>query len=107
MSTIKPPNQTERVLCAVASLSGVVCYYGRGVITGDWYINLPLEGDPELLKAGIDEALEEGERIVEHPYGPTMVRLDWLGSAKEHPRDRVIIEVLRQRLEQMPPQSRD
>jgi hypothetical protein len=102
---VNPPNQTETVLCAVASLSGLIVYYGRGVITGDWYINLPLEDDPELLKAGIDEALEEGERIVEHPYGPLMVRLDWLGSAKEHPQDRALIEELRQRLERMPPQA--
>jgi hypothetical protein len=107
MPTLQPPHQTETVLCAVATLSGVICYYGRGVVTGDWYINLPLEGDLELIKGGIDEALEEGERIVFHPYGPAMMRLDWLGSAKEYPQDRDKTETVKRILEQMPPQSHD
>jgi hypothetical protein len=104
---MKPPDQNERVICAVASINGVIFYYGRGVVSGDWYINLPLETDPELFKAGIDEARAEGERIVDHPYGPTMVRLDWLGSSKEYPQDRAGIERIKRQLEKVPPQSRN
>jgi hypothetical protein len=54
---LRPPNRTETVLCAVARINNKVLYYGRGVLSGDWYVALEWD-DPELLQGGLEEARE-------------------------------------------------
>jgi hypothetical protein len=95
---LRPPDEDEPVNCAVALVAGEKFYYGRGVRSGDWFIALPLDTDPEsaeMLKGGIEAALEEEERIFFHPYGPAMVRLDWLASSEEFPEDKELAQKLK------------
>jgi hypothetical protein len=101
---LRPPNTTETVLCAIARIGGKVLYYGRGVVSGDWYVGLEWD-DPEFLQAGLEEAEAEGERGMWHPCGLPMVRIDWLSSDDRYPEDREHAEQLKKLLERVPPQS--
>jgi hypothetical protein len=85
-------------------VGGQVLYYGRGVVSGDWYVALEF-ADRELLQATLEEAAREGERDLSHPCGLPIVRIDWLASDARYPQDREHAEHVKKLLERVPPQS--
>jgi len=91
--SLGPPNKHERVPCAVAIVLGEVTYYGRGIESGDWY--MAPSAPQNVVNRVLDEASTNGERVVYHPYGPAMVRLDWLRYGEEFPDGRDWIEELK------------
>jgi hypothetical protein len=90
---------TDTVKCAVLQLQGhEPLYCGRGVLSGDWYISVEGESETEQV---LTWAQDEGESIINHPYGPRMVRLEWLLEGRREPRDIALLELM----EQHAPQS--
>ena len=75
---LRPPHSTEVILHDVVRLDGPPLYYGRGVISGDWYATCPVLDAPAC--AGLLRAYSQGERRVMHPCGAPMVRLAWVAS---------------------------
>lgn len=81
MKTTEPLRQAqdepETVLCAtVGFASGFKIYYGRGVISGQWFSGI--DADDALTQALRYVALSEGERVIIHPAGPLMFPHRWL-----------------------------
>jgi len=72
--------QNDPVHCAIGLRNGIPLHYGRAAVSGDWYIGNPLL---DYTIGTIKEAEEAGERVVWHPDGPPMFRLDWLVDGDE------------------------
>jgi hypothetical protein len=82
-------------------------YYGRARLTGEWYIALDCtESSPERIAALAQEARNEGQQIVWHPYGPLMFPLDWLAEGTTDPKLLANYESLKAFLENFSPLSR-
>jgi hypothetical protein len=95
----KAMSLTDTVKCAVLQLKGhEPLYYGRVVLSGDWYISVEGESETEQV---LTWAQDEGESIVRHPYGQRMVRFEWLLEGRREPQDCALLELM----EQHAPQS--
>jgi hypothetical protein len=100
MQQLRPPHLSEVILCGVERASGPPLYYARGVLSGDWYLTLPVpaEEDP-AVRAGLARAYAQGERRVTHPCGASMVRLAWLLKDATDPLNRLRALTLERLLE--------
>lgn len=92
----------ERIDCKLLETSVGNIYYGRGAVTGDWYIGLT-EGSAEQRRSVVKQAKVQGEPVVPHPEGGVrMVRFDWLFKILT-PLDRKALAVIKGMMESFPP----